>query len=46
MKSDENINFDESWKIITVFIGGNDLCQSCKNIVEYFQILFIRIIVI
>ncbi|XP_012862289.2 phospholipase B1, membrane-associated-like [Echinops telfairi] len=25
------INFQEDWKIITLFIGGNDLCSSCKD---------------
>ncbi|XP_055478031.1 phospholipase B1, membrane-associated [Psammomys obesus] len=31
MKADKTINFQEDWKIITVFIGGNDLCSSCNN---------------
>ncbi|XP_006504111.1 phospholipase B1, membrane-associated isoform X2 [Mus musculus] len=31
MKADKTINFQEDWKIITVFIGGNDLCASCSN---------------
>ncbi|GAB1289514.1 Phospholipase B1, membrane-associated [Apodemus speciosus] len=31
MKADTTINFQEDWKIITVFIGGNDLCASCKD---------------
>ncbi|XP_076798379.1 phospholipase B1, membrane-associated isoform X3 [Arvicanthis niloticus] len=31
MKADKTINFQEDWKIITVFIGGNDLCGSCND---------------
>ncbi len=23
--------FDSSWKIVTFFIGGNDLCDYCNN---------------
>ncbi|XP_021109309.1 phospholipase B1, membrane-associated isoform X2 [Heterocephalus glaber] len=35
MKNDERINFQEDWKIITVFIGGNDLCDFCNDPVRY-----------
>merc|ERR1711962_1973403 len=35
MKSDKNIDFDNDWKVITVFIGGNDLCDSCTKPVEF-----------
>ncbi|CAL8392900.1 unnamed protein product [Arctogadus glacialis] len=31
MKSDPSINFESDWKVITMFIGGNDACDSCKN---------------
>lgn len=31
MKSDPNVNFQNDWKVITLFIGGNDLCAYCKN---------------
>ncbi|XP_051881411.1 phospholipase B1, membrane-associated [Pristis pectinata] len=31
MKNDSRINFQEDWKIITLFVGGNDLCDYCKN---------------
>ncbi|XP_051832183.1 phospholipase B1, membrane-associated [Antechinus flavipes] len=31
MKNDTRINFQKDWKIITLFIGGNDLCDSCKD---------------
>uniref|UniRef100_A0A8C6QDM8 Phospholipase B1, membrane-associated n=1 Tax=Nannospalax galili TaxID=1026970 RepID=A0A8C6QDM8_NANGA len=35
MKNDKTINFQEDWKIITVFIGGNDLCDSCNDPVHH-----------
>ncbi|KAM5291657.1 phospholipase B1, membrane-associated [Ctenodactylus gundi] len=35
MKNDARIHFQEDWKIITVFIGGNDLCDFCKDQVHY-----------
>ncbi|XP_013799269.2 phospholipase B1, membrane-associated [Apteryx mantelli] len=31
MRSSSNINFKEDWKLITVFVGGNDLCQYCLD---------------
>ncbi|NXG52687.1 PLB1 Phospholipase, partial [Psilopogon haemacephalus] len=31
MRSSSEINFKEDWKLITVFIGGNDLCQYCLD---------------
>ncbi|KAG9268279.1 phospholipase B1, membrane-associated-like [Astyanax mexicanus] len=31
MKSDSRINFQNDWKVITVFIGGNDMCAYCTN---------------
>eukprot|EP00079_Xenopus_tropicalis_P025452 XP_012818734.1 PREDICTED: phospholipase B1, membrane-associated-like [Xenopus tropicalis] len=31
MKESTVINFNEDWKVITIFIGGNDLCQFCHN---------------
>ncbi|XP_072545003.1 phospholipase B1, membrane-associated [Salminus brasiliensis] len=35
MKSDSRINFQNSWKVITVFIGGNDLCAYCTDTAYY-----------
>ncbi|XP_033847318.1 phospholipase B1, membrane-associated-like [Periophthalmus magnuspinnatus] len=35
MKNDSKINFAEDWKVITIFIGGNDLCDFCKNSLLY-----------
>ncbi|XP_009319183.1 PREDICTED: phospholipase B1, membrane-associated [Pygoscelis adeliae] len=31
MRSSSNINFKEDWKLITVLVGGNDLCQYCLD---------------
>ncbi|XP_067875649.1 phospholipase B1, membrane-associated isoform X2 [Heterodontus francisci] len=31
MKNSSEINFKEDWKVITLFIGGNDLCEYCMN---------------
>ncbi|CAH2256086.1 phospholipase B1, membrane-associated [Pelobates cultripes] len=31
MKESSEIHFSEDWKVITIFIGGNDLCQYCHN---------------
>ncbi|XP_016303590.1 phospholipase B1, membrane-associated [Sinocyclocheilus anshuiensis] len=45
MKEDSLIDFQNDWKIITVFIGGNDICAHCSdtryyspdNIVKYIR---------
>ena len=26
-----DIDYENDWKLITMFIGGNDLCRSCQN---------------
>ncbi|KAH0622627.1 hypothetical protein JD844_025094, partial [Phrynosoma platyrhinos] len=26
-----DINYKEDWKLVTIFIGGNDVCQYCLN---------------
>ncbi|XP_029966674.1 phospholipase B1, membrane-associated-like [Salarias fasciatus] len=31
MKADSRINFELDWKVITLFIGGNDMCDHCYN---------------
>jgi phospholipase B1 len=31
MKQSKEINFEQDWKMVTLFIGGNDLCGVCKN---------------
>ncbi|XP_050171347.1 phospholipase B1, membrane-associated [Myiozetetes cayanensis] len=35
MKSDYRIDFSADWKLITVFIGNNDLCNYCKDPEHY-----------
>ncbi|XP_069708716.1 phospholipase B1, membrane-associated [Phaenicophaeus curvirostris] len=35
MKSDTRINLQTDWKLITLFIGGNDLCAFCENPIRY-----------
>lgn len=31
MKTDPDVNFEKDWKLITLFIGGNDLCSYCND---------------
>ncbi|XP_068195022.1 phospholipase B1, membrane-associated-like [Antennarius striatus] len=31
MKNDSNVDFENDWKLVTLFIGGNDLCQYCND---------------
>ncbi|OWK57760.1 Phospholipase B1, membrane-associated [Lonchura striata] len=35
MKNDTRIDFQNDWKLITLFIGGNDLCKVCENPARY-----------
>ncbi|XP_020484126.3 phospholipase B1, membrane-associated [Labrus bergylta] len=35
MKNDSRINFESDWKVITLFIGGNDVCDHCYNSLLY-----------
>ncbi|CAB1343107.1 unnamed protein product [Coregonus sp. 'balchen'] len=35
MKNDSRVNFQEDWKVITLFIGGNDMCEYCYNSLFY-----------
>ncbi|XP_076613028.1 phospholipase B1, membrane-associated-like [Chaetodon auriga] len=35
MKRDPRINFKSDWKLITVFVGGNDICDHCYNSLRY-----------
>lgn len=30
----QRINFESDWKVISVFIGGNDICDHCYNSVS------------
>ena len=31
IKADPNLDMDNDWKMITLFIGGNNLCAICKD---------------
>ncbi|XP_034419198.1 phospholipase B1, membrane-associated [Cyclopterus lumpus] len=31
MKKDTTVDFENDWKLVTLFIGGNDLCQYCND---------------
>ena len=36
-----DVDFQNDWKVVTLFIGGNDLCRTCQN--QVFFILFLTI---
>lgn len=27
----QEVDFEKDWKLVTLFIGGNDLCQYCHD---------------
>lgn len=31
MKADSSIDFENDWKLVTIWIGGNDLCAICNG---------------
>ncbi|RUS70995.1 hypothetical protein EGW08_021245, partial [Elysia chlorotica] len=31
IKADKDIDFENDWKVVTVFIGGNDICAMCTD---------------
>lgn len=33
IKQTNSINFYEGWKLVTMFVGGNDLCKACKDVI-------------
>ncbi|XP_060927910.1 phospholipase B1, membrane-associated [Limanda limanda] len=35
MKSDSRINFESDWKVITLLVGANDICDHCYNSLLY-----------
>lgn len=35
IKADTRVNFNEDWKLINFFVGGNDLCKFCKDEAKY-----------
>ena len=30
-KMRHSANFAQAWKLVTFFVGGNDLCKACKD---------------
>ncbi|XP_041716002.2 phospholipase B1, membrane-associated isoform X2 [Coregonus clupeaformis] len=42
MKNDSRIHFQEDWKVITLFIGGNDMCDYCYNSLFYSTDNYVR----
>ena len=30
-KTEDHIDFNNDWKLVTLFIGGNDLCRICND---------------
>lgn len=36
MKKEPHMDFENDWKVITVFVGGNDLCNYCDD-KEYYS---------
>lgn len=44
MKNDSRINFESDWKVISLFIGGNDICDHCYNSLFYSEENYIRTI--
>ncbi|XP_069055272.1 phospholipase B1, membrane-associated isoform X2 [Lepisosteus oculatus] len=40
MKRDTRIEFQSDWKVITMFVGGNDLCDFCTDSVYFSAVNF------
>jgi hypothetical protein len=34
----QDVNYEEDWKLVTLWIGGNDLCAVCKGEVRSYLI--------
>ncbi|KAF6018534.1 PLB1 [Bugula neritina] len=35
MKADSNIDFENDWKVVTIFCGGADVCKACGNTTQF-----------
>ncbi|KAG7239707.1 hypothetical protein INR49_028643 [Caranx melampygus] len=42
MKNNPSINFESDWKLITVFVGGNDICDHCYNSLLFSEENYVR----
>ena len=41
MKENDNVDLENDWKMITLFVGGNDLCDFCVDKVFNFYSIFL-----
>ncbi|XP_049640646.1 phospholipase B1, membrane-associated [Suncus etruscus] len=41
LKNDKKINYKEDWKLLTIFIGGDDLCDLCNDQAHPFSEAFL-----
>lgn len=42
IQADTKVNFNNDWKLITFFVGGNDLCKFCKDKAKYQPINYVN----
>lgn len=42
IKNSKNVNINEDWKVVTLFIGGNDLCDICIDQVRHLPENYIK----
>lgn len=42
----EGIDFQNDWKVITMFIGGNDLCDYCKDRVRHYLLYLETLLIV
>ena len=35
IRESDRVDFENSWKLVTFFIGGNDLCKASKDVVSF-----------
>merc|ERR1719228_2118480 len=40
MKEDPNVDLENDWKVVTLFIGGNDLCDFCNDEIQFSPIMY------
>ena len=40
LRGDGDIDIDNEWKLVTIFIGGNDLCRGCVEIEKFSALRF------
>ena len=40
LRGDSNIDINNDWKLVTIFIGGNDLCSGCIEVEKFSALRF------